>query len=35
MAAIKPATTGAPEATAMPIDNGSATRKTTSDAGTS
>ena len=35
IAAIRPARAGAPEATAIPRDNGSATRKTTSEAGTS
>jgi hypothetical protein len=34
-AAISPAATGAPEATAMPSDSGSATRKTTKEAGMS
>ncbi|EUA92389.1 sulfate permease family inorganic anion transporter domain protein [Mycobacterium ulcerans str. Harvey] len=34
-AAINPASTGASEAMAMPNDNGSATRKTTSEAGKS
>jgi hypothetical protein len=34
-AAINPAATGAPEATAMPSDSGSATRKTTNEAGMS
>ncbi|GAA2738602.1 hypothetical protein GCM10010439_73200 [Actinocorallia aurantiaca] len=35
IAAISPASTGAPEATAIPSDNGIATRKTTNEAGTS
>lgn len=34
-AAMRPAATGAPEATAMPSESGTATRKTTSEAGTS
>ena len=35
IAAIRPASTGASEAIAIPNDKGSATRKTTSDAGRS
>lgn len=34
-AAIRPATIGAPEASAMPSESGTATKNTTSDAGTS
>jgi hypothetical protein len=34
-AAMRPASAGAPEAIAIPSDSGSATRKTTSDAGRS
>ena len=35
IAAINPATIGEPEASAMPRDSGTATRNTTSEAGTS